>query len=342
MRILIADTFPDSYRAMLAERGHECAHEPDLTGDDLPDQITGFDVLIVRSTTVSAAVIDAADTLGVIIRAGAGTNTIDHEAATRAGIAVCNVPGRNAVAVAELAFGLLLAIDRNIPDNVADLRAGRWEKKRYAQARGIFGRRIGVLGLGQIGCAFAERAKAFGTEVYAIAKPDRSRASTKRLHEIGIELLPDLDALADTCDVLSFHLPATTETTGLVGRQLLERVQPGTIILNTARGEIIDEDALIEAMDSKGVRAGIDVFSDEPKQSTGTVQSRLAQHPNVYTTHHIGASTEQAQEAIAGEVVTMIDALEQGTVLHRVNRHASNDRAGNDSLVTSMRAATVS
>jgi D-3-phosphoglycerate dehydrogenase / 2-oxoglutarate reductase len=319
MKILIADTFPEPYRARLADDGHECAYEPDTTADQLPDRVPGFDCLIVRSTRVRADALRASDTLRLVIRAGSGTNTIDSATAAERGVHVCNVPGRNAIAVAELAFGLLLAIDRRIPDNVGDLRAGRWNKKEYAKARGIFGRRIGVVGLGRIGLAFAERAAAFGAEVHAVAKRGRDPERAERAEAIGVRFVDDLAALAGACDVLSFHLPAATETRGLVDRDLLDAMRPGAILLNTSRGEIIDEDALIEAMDTKGIRAGRDVYADEPGQSVDTIDSALARHPNVYGTHHIGASTEQAQQAIAEEVVHMIGAYQRGEVLHCVN-----------------------
>jgi D-3-phosphoglycerate dehydrogenase / 2-oxoglutarate reductase len=319
MKVLIADSFPENHRERLAERGHECVFEPDLTADELPDRIADFDGLVVRSTVVSADTLQRGESLRFVIRAGSGTNTIDKETATERGVHVCNVPGRNAIAVAELAFGLLLALDRRIPDNVSDLRTGRWDKRRYAKARGIFGRRIGVVGLGRIGMAFAERAAAFGAEVHAVAKSDRDPELAARADAIGVTYVDDLAALARTCDVLSFHLPAASGTRGLVDRELLAEVRPGTIILNTSRGEIVDEDALIEAMDAKGVRAGLDVYADEPGRSEGEIDSKLARHPNVYGTHHIGASTEQAQQAIAEEVVRMVEAYEAGDVLHCVN-----------------------
>ncbi|MBA0125889.1 hydroxyacid dehydrogenase [Haloechinothrix sp. YIM 98757] len=323
MHILLADAFPEAYVRGLTERGHRVSYEPELATEGLAGRMPGTEVLVVRSTRVTAPVLGEADALRAIIRAGSGTNTIDTAAATRAGVAVCNVPGRNAVAVAELTFGLLLALDRNIPDNVSDLRAGHWDKARYSRARGIAGRKIGVVGLGEIGLAFAERAAAFGAEVFAVHKAGRSRQTAERIDSTGIRLVADLPTLAETCDVLSLHVPAGENTTGLVDSELLERVRPGTIILNTARPEVIDEDALIEAMDSKDIRAGVDVFAGEPQHSTGTVDSRLARHPNVYGTHHIGASTEQAQHAIAEEVLSMIDSLEGGTVLHCVNPEAA-------------------
>ena len=319
MKILFADKFQENYLDDLRNGGHELDFQPDLTGDDLPGQIAGAEVVIVRSTQVTRATIDAADRLKLIIRAGAGTNTIDKEAAAEKNIPVCNVPGKNAVAVAELAFGLMLAIDRNIPDNVADLRAGRWNKKKYSKAEGIMGRRIGIVGLGGIGLALAERAAAFGMQVQVVYKPTRDSETAQRLQAIQARELNDLRELVAASDVLSFHVPATAETKGMINAELLGHCQPGTILINTARGEIVDEPALIEAMDSKGIRAGLDVYNDEPAAAQGEFQSALAQHPNVYGTHHIGASTEQAQNAIAAEVVRMLDEFGRGNLLHCVN-----------------------
>ncbi|WP_019814206.1 NAD(P)-dependent oxidoreductase [Saccharomonospora saliphila] len=323
MRIFLADSFPDTSRSALADRGHDCAYEPDTTAGALAERLPGHDVLVVRSTKVTAETIEAAaDTLRLVIRAGSGTDTIDRDAAAARGICVCNVPGRNAPAVAELACALLLAIDRNIADAVADLRAGRWDKKRYSQARGITGRSVGVVGLGRIGLAFAERIAAFGADVATVARPGRDEDTLARARAIGVRFVDDLDTLAAACDVLSLHLPATEDTRGLVNRDLLARMRPGTILLNTARAELVDEVALLEAMEDKGLRAGLDVFSDEPGTGTGTIDSRLAAHPNVYGTHHIGASTEQAQHAVAAEVVRIVDDFAEGTVDHCVNLDA--------------------
>ncbi|GAA2785480.1 NAD(P)-dependent oxidoreductase [Saccharopolyspora taberi] len=319
MRILVADTFPSGHLDRLGELGHDCDYRPDTTSGQLPGLLAGRTALVVRSTRVTAEALEGADALRLVIRAGSGTNTIDRDAASARGIYVCNVPGRNAIAVAELACALMLALDRGLYDNVADLRAGRWDKKRHSRARGIHGRRVGVIGLGRIGLAFAERAAAFGTTVYAVAKPDRSAQVLERARAIGVRFVDDLPTLARTCDVLSLHLPATDGTRHLVDADLLAHVRPGTLILNTARGDLIDEDALIEAMEDKDVRAGLDVYADEPAGGTGRIESRLARHPNVYGTHHIGASTEQAQQAVADEVVAMVAAFQSGSVRHCVN-----------------------
>lgn len=319
MKILFADKFQEAYLDELKAQGHEFDLQPDLSADDLPARIGDAEVLIVRSTRVTRETIEAAGALRLIIRAGAGTNTIDKDAAAEKRIPVCNVPGRNAVAVAELAFGLILSIDRNIPDNVIELRAGRWNKKRYSQAQGILGRHIGINGLGGIGMALAERAAAFGMRVHVIGKSDRSADVAERLRAIEAEEVRDMHALVSRCDVVSFHVPATPETKGMINDDLLGHFQPGAILINTARGDLVDDDALIRAMDEKGIRAGLDVYNDEPGSAQGGFDSPLARHPNVYGTHHIGASTEQAQNAIAAEIVRMLAEFERGNVLHCVN-----------------------
>ncbi|MDS1271586.1 NAD(P)-dependent oxidoreductase [Lipingzhangella sp. LS1_29] len=332
MRILLADAFPDASRAELAQRGHDCRYEPTVTTEDLPQMVPGCEALVVRSTRVPAAVLAAADSLRLIVRAGSGTNTIDCAEAARRGVYVCNVPGRNAAAVAELALGLLLAIDRRIPDNVTDLRQGRWNKKLYSQARGIQGRAIGILGLGSIGLAFAHRAAAFGADIYAVAKANRDPATLDAAQAAGITFLDSAATLAATCDVLSVHVPGGESTRGLVSQDLLAQMQPGAILLNTSRGDVVDEAALIEAMDSKGVRAGLDVFQEEPAAGTGAIDSTLARHPNVYGTHHIGASTAQAQQAVADGVVEIVEQFGAGTLLHCVNRPLESATAPVDSV----------
>jgi D-3-phosphoglycerate dehydrogenase len=318
MRVLFADRFPESQLAQLRERGCECELRPELASEELPGALGGFDVLVVRSTKVTSAALECSD-LRLVVRAGAGTNTIDVASASKRGVYVCNVPGKNAIAVAELAFGLLLAIDRNIPDNVSDLRAGRWDKARYQRASGLQGRHVGIVGVGAIGVELAERVAAFGMSVHAIDRPGRDEDSRARLDAIGAIYHADLAALVSVCDVLSFHVPALSETRHLLDAELLAEIQPGTIILNTARGEIVDEAALLAVIDEKDLRVGLDVYADEPASSQGTFESALAQHPRVYGTHHIGASTEQAQRAIANEVVRILMAFQAGAVRNSVN-----------------------
>jgi D-3-phosphoglycerate dehydrogenase / 2-oxoglutarate reductase len=318
MKVLLADKFPEKYKDELKSLGHEITSSPDLQPEDLPGVISGYNVLIVRSTKVKADTIKTADSLKMIIRAGAGTNTIDTDAAAEKGIYVCNCPGKNALAVAELAFGLLLSIDRNIPDNVIEMRNNNWDKKRFSKTQGIYGRNVGIVGLGQIGLAFAERAKAFGMNLYAIAKT-RSPESQKRLDNLGFSCCKDLNELAETCDVLTFHVPSNADTKNLINKELLSHVKPNTILINTSRGNIVDDEALIEAMNAKNLRVGADVFNNEPASGKDSISTPLSQHPNLYGTHHIGASTEQAQDAVAAEVINVINDLENSKIRNCVN-----------------------
>lgn len=317
MRVLVVDTFPESRLADLAAAGHDYRYRPDITTEDLPAELAGTQVLVVRSTRVPAEVITSGTDLRLVIRAGSGTDTIDAVAAGRAGVQVCNVPGGNSAAVAELACALLLALDRDLVGNVTALRAGNWDKKRFSHARGVADRDVGVVGLGRIGLDFAERVVAFGTRVHTVAKVGRSDDVVERATRLGMHYVEDLPTLARTCDVLSLHAPGGSGT--LFDRPVLRELQPGSVVLNTARADLVDEDALIEVMDERGVVAGVDVFADAPASGSGTISSALADHPNVYGTHHIGASTRQAQDAVAREVVRMVRAFDGGETLHRVN-----------------------
>ena len=319
MHLLLADRLPEQTVADLEARGHTCASEPGLGADDLPGRIAGFDGLVVRSTKVTSEVFEAADRLALVVRAGAGTNTIDTDAAAAHGVFVSNVPGRNAAAVAELTLGLLLALDRRIPDNVIDLRAGTWNKKRYSQAEGLLGATLGIIGLGSIGLAVAERAAGFGMRLRSVAKDGRSRETTERAEELEIELCDSLEELVSSCDVVTLHVPASAETRGLVDEQFLGWMKDGAILLNTSRGEVVDEDALLAALDAGRIRAGLDVFANEPSGGSGEWESAVAQHPAVVATHHIGASTEQAQRSVAEGVVEIVEAFAAGEALHCVN-----------------------
>ena len=319
MRILFADKFPQAWAERLAGEGHAIDQQPELGADDLVHAIGDAEVLVVRSTRVIAEALSAATDLKLVVRAGAGTNTIDRETARERGIAVCNTPGRNAVAVAELAMGLILAIDRRIPDNVADLRNGVWNKKGYSRARGIYGSTLGVLGLGAIGRELISRARAFGMQVLVLQKAGRDAASMEFLQAMGVVQVADLETLAARSDYLSAHLPATPETSAILGQSLFAAMRPGAVIINTSRGEILDEDALLKAMDEKGLRAGLDVYANEPGADDNRIDCKIASHPNVYGTHHIGASTEQAQDAVAEGVYDVITAFTRGEVIHCVN-----------------------
>ncbi|HEX2420483.1 MAG TPA: NAD(P)-dependent oxidoreductase [Acidimicrobiia bacterium] len=318
MRVLIADTFEQSGRDALEAAGLEIDYQPQLESGALAAAARGADVLVVRSTKVPADVFAEAGPLGLVIRAGAGHNTIDSQAAAAHGVFVANVPGKNAVAVAELTMGLILAIDRRIPENVSAAREGTWNKKEYSRADGLMGKTLGVVGLGQIGLAVAERAVGFGIKVLSVQR-DRPPWIAERIKELGVVILPDLYSLLEQSDIVTLHLPASTETKHLVDAPFLAKLRSGSILINTSRGDLIDETALLAVIDEKQLRVGLDVFAGEPAASTGTFDSALVSHPRVYTTHHIGASTNQAQEAIAAEVVAMIKDYGRGIARNVVN-----------------------
>lgn len=303
MKVLVADKFEDSGRRGLAEIGCEVAYEPDLKDDTLAKAIeqTGADVLVVRSTKVNRAMLEKGR-LSLVVRAGAGTNTIDVEAASERGIWVANCPGKNAIAVAELTMGLVLALDRRITDNTSDLRAGTWNKKEYSKAKGLFGRVFGILGIGMIGREVAKRAQAFGMRVIAWDK----HMSQTQADELNIRLVPSPTEVASAADVMTVHLALHPETKGIVSDGVFASMRPGTIFVNSSRAEVVDQSALERAVRERGIRAGLDVFDEEPSGAEGTVAISIFSNKDVIGTHHIGASTDQAQEAIAEETVRIV------------------------------------
>ncbi|MFL5345458.1 MAG: 3-phosphoglycerate dehydrogenase family protein [Hyalangium sp.] len=316
MRILVADEFPKVHLESLRGLGLTVDFRPGLKGDALAEAATDVSILVVRSTEVPAKVFEVARGLSLVIRAGAGVNTIDVKAASAHGVFVANCPGQNAIAVAELTFGLMLAVDRRIPDNVAALRQGVWNKKRFSQARGLYGRTLGLVGLGAIGTAVAERALSFGMRVVGYSRS----FTAERAKALGIERAESLLSLARQCDVLSVHVPASGDTKGMVSRQVLAALPDGAVFINTSRADVVDPEALLEEARRGRLFVATDVFPDEPKGGEASFQSELGKLPQVYGTHHIGASTEQAQDAIARETVRLVDRfLNEGVVPNCVN-----------------------
>ena len=323
MKVLVADKFEKSGLDGLAAAGCEVIFEPDASGDALIALIrkTQAPVLVVRSTEVTDAMMDAGS-LSLIVRAGAGVNTIDVAAASKRGIYVSNCPGKNSVAVAELTMALILALDRRIPDNVSELRAGKWNKKEYSKAKGLMGQTLGLLGYGHIGREVAKRARAFGMPVVVwsrrfIADPE-ARAALQE--ESGIEVVDKPEELVAKSDIISVHLALTKETKGFVNAALLKHAKTGAYIVNTARAEIMNYEALAEAIKAKSIRVGLDVFENEPPSAQAEFVNTLCANPAVFGTHHIGASTNQAQEAIAEETVRIIRTYkETGKVPNVVN-----------------------
>ena len=323
MKVLIADKFEKSGLDGLKAAGCEVIFQPDAHGDTLVAAIkeTGAPVLVVRSTKVTGLMLDAG-ALSLIVRAGAGVNTIDVAGASKRGIYVSNCPGKNSVAVAELTMGLILSVDRRIPDNVAELRAGKWNKKEFSKARGLFGQTLGLIGFGHIGQEVAVRARAFGMPVLVWSRrfSDDPAARVAAEHAFGIQVVSTAAELVANADILSVHLALTNETRGFVNAQLLAHAKKGAYFINTARGEVVDYAALEAAVAEKGLRLGLDVFANEPADAAAPFADTLVAQPNVYGTHHIGASTDQAQEAIAAETVRIITTFKDtGKVPNVVN-----------------------
>jgi D-3-phosphoglycerate dehydrogenase len=317
MRVLIADKFEQSGQDGLDAAGCEFSYQPDVKDEALVEAIGSYDpeVLVVRSTKVTEPMLDAG-ALKLIVRAGAGYNTIDVAAASRRGVYVSNCPGKNSVAVAELALALILALDRRVADNVIQLREGKWNKKEFSKARGLLGRTLGLVGTGQIGREVISRARAFGMNVVAWSRSltDESAA------ELGVERRAELLDVARDSDVVSVHVALKPETRGLIGADFFGAMREGAYFVNTSRGEVVEQESLRRAMREKGVRAGLDVFAAEPASSAGEFADDIAREPNLYGTHHIGASTDQAQEAIAAETVRVIRTFkETGRVPNVVN-----------------------
>ena len=321
MKVLIADKFEKVGIDGLKELGCGIVAQPDLTAEALPDAVREVDphILIVRGTRVTAETLNAGTALTLVIRAGAGIDTIDVASASSRGIFVSNCPGKNSIAVAELVLALVLACDRRVPDQVADLRQGKWNKAEYSKARGLYGRTLGIVGLGQIGREVASRARAFGMRVLAWSRT----LTHEEADRLGIAYAHNPLEVARLADVVTINVAANAETKHLVNAEFLTAMRPGAYLINTSRGSVLDEAALAQAIADKKLRAGLDVFQNEPAGGTGEFRSAILQVPGVYGTHHVGASTEQAQVAIAHEVIRIVQAFQAtGEVPNVVNRLA--------------------
>lgn len=316
-KILVADKFPEKYIQQMKDLGLDVIYEPKLGEKDLPEAAKEVEILVVRSTVVNEEAINNSKKLNLIIRAGSGVNNINIAAANKKGIYVANCPGMNSIAVAELAVGLMIAIDRRIADNVSDFRNGKWNKAEYSKADGLFGKTLGIVGTGQIGVEVINRVKPFGLNIIAW-----SRSLTNEKAELlGVERCQTLDEVFTKADIISVHLAQTADTKKLINKDLINKMKKGAYFINTSRAGVVDEDALIEAAKAEKIFLGLDVFNNEPEGKGGDFTTPLQGLKNVYLTHHIGASTEQAQDAVADETVKIINEfVHSGVIRNWVNR----------------------
>jgi D-3-phosphoglycerate dehydrogenase len=316
MKTLIADKFSETHLARLSQLGCEVAYKPNAKAEELPGLIGPYKILVVRGKQVTAETIKASDELALVLRAGAGVNTIDVKTASARGVFVTNCPGKNSIAVAELVFALLLAIDRRIPENVAALRAHKWNKKEFSKADGVFGKTLGIIGTGRIGREVISRARAFGLRTVAWSRS----LTPEQAGLLGVERCDSVDEVFRQADIITLHVALKPDTRQLVNAARLALLKPNAILINTARGEVIDQAALRAALQGGKLRAGLDVFDPEPAEGAGGFNDPILDLPNVCGTHHIGASTEQAQAAIADEAIHIIETfIKTGVVLNCVN-----------------------
>lgn len=316
MKTLIADKFSEAHIARLNQLGCEVTYLPTTKAEELAALVAPYKILVVRSKQVTADTLQAAEELALVLRAGAGVNTIDVKTASARGVFVSNCPGKNSVAVAELVFALLLAIDRRIPDNVAALRAHKWNKKEFSKADGIYGKTLGVIGTGRIGREVITRAHAFGLRTIAWSRS----LTPEKAQQLGVGRRDSLDDVFRQADIVTLHLALKPDTRKLVTAARLALLKPNAIFINAARGEVVDQAALRAALQGGKLRAGLDVFDPEPAEAMADFNDPILDLPNFCGTHHIGASTEQAQEAIAEEAMRIIQTFVQtGVVLNCVN-----------------------
>ena len=320
-RVLVTEELADTGLDMLRDAGHEVDVRLGLSPDELLAAVPGAHALIIRSATkVTAEVLAAGRDLVVVGRAGIGVDNVDVNAATERGVMVVNAPFSITLSTAEHTMAMLLALARNIPQAHSALMAGRWEKSKWGGVE-LHGKTLGVLGLGRIGTLVAQRAHSFGMRLVAWdpwVSPERAR-------QLGVELM-ELEALVGESDFITVHLLKTAESNNLIGKELLAKAKPGARIVNVARGGIIDEDALAEALRSGQIGgAALDVFDSEPNTT-----SPLFELPNVVVTPHLGASTEDAQDkagltiaeqvllALAGDLVPYALNVSAGEVAEPV------------------------
>lgn len=325
MKVFVADKFEKAGLDGLKALGCEVICDPNAGAAGLAGLVATHDpdVLVVRSTKVQAPVFDGAKKLRLIVRAGSGVDNIDVPTASKHGVAVCNCAGMNSIAVAELTMGLLLCCDRRISDQCASAKAGKWNKKEFSKARGLKGMTLGIAGAGAIGREVIKRAQAFGMKVIAWSLHLTPAEARDMGVEFGGASPEQLIEMAQRSDAISVHLPLAPETKKLFAKQFFDAMKPGSYFINTSRGGVVDEAALREAIGAKGLRVGLDVYDPQPAETEAAWQSETACMPGVYATHHCGASTDQAQNAVAEEAVRIVKVFKaEGRAENCVNSEA--------------------
>jgi D-3-phosphoglycerate dehydrogenase / 2-oxoglutarate reductase len=305
MKVLVADLFSQAALDELLAAGIEVVYNHQLAGDSLKEALHALapQVLVVRSTKVTADMLASAPALEFIIRAGAGVDTIDIAAASRSGVFVANCPGKNSIAVAELTMAHILSVDRRLPENYSLLKQGRWNKGAFAECTGIKGRTLGIIGLGAIGREVAVRAQSFGLSLVGTDP----FVTAQEAHSFGVTFLPSALDVARASDIITFHIPATPETKGIINSAFISQCRESVVIVNTSRGELANDAELLHELSQRpGLWYACDVYHGEPAAKEADFVNALAQHPRVYGSHHIGASTKQAEAAIGAEALRMI------------------------------------
>ncbi|MCL5031557.1 MAG: phosphoglycerate dehydrogenase [Bacteroidetes bacterium] len=314
-KIIITDAVDKKSVGILEQAGFQVTYQPGMPKEEIKKVIKDYNGLIVRSDTqVTPDLIELMDNMEVIGRAGAGVDNINLDAATRKGVIVMNTPGGNTVSTAEHTMALMLSMCRNIPQANQSLRAGKWDRKKYKGTE-LQGKTLGIIGLGKIGREVAIRSKAFGMDVIGFDPVLSEEVASK----LGVKLL-DLESVFAQSDIITVHVPLSNETKNLLSEETIAKCKDGVKIINCARGGIVDEAALVKALDSGKVSgAAFDVYVTEPPEFTGP----FIQHPKVVTTPHLGASTDEAQEKVAIQIAEQIvDLFNQKGVRGAVNAAA--------------------
>lgn len=312
LKVFIADDVNEAKLAPLREAGITVVKETKLSPDELVERLADADGVIVRSATkITADIMDKVDNLRVVGRAGVGVDNIDIKAATERGIVVMNAPDGNTITTAEHTFAILISLARNVPQAHAKLQSGTWDKKSFVGVE-LHEKTLGIIGLGRIGRHVAKIAKGFGMEVFAFDP----FVSEEQANDLDIKI-GTLDDVFENADFLSIHTPVTDETRGIIGVDAFSKMKDGVRIVNCARGGLVDEDALLKAIEEgKVAGAALDVYSNEPLESS----SELLNNPKIITTPHLGASTIEAQQGVALTVAEQVrDYLTTGELRNAVN-----------------------